>query len=628
MTFTGYRLKKLFEKILKFSIPISAISLLVIPILIFLMKKTGIVFPFLSLVLFLFVNFILILSGIVLAYKALSMKSSILHGILLIVIVMSSVLLFLVRLRNEHRYTTWNVDWRMAQSLANSAVVDPSGRSTLDYAFIETSYHTGSSVFAGHVSYFFPFLQDYVLFAFYPLSAIFAIFIFSKSLADFYAFKASLPLLVTIIVLVTPYIGFQWRLSRANFSTLFSSFLINPTLMVGTVHAISLIFLSLYLMLVCKKNINFQLSLILIGSISLLDVKPQFILPFLVLSISTLLLFRSLTPTILSIAILFGFLPTIFYTQVLDNSSQPSFGLGLLSYGSFGTFSLNALTGLTSLFFIILILKKKEFSAIHNFLTFTILVYLFLKSLFNAVGFYAASPDYIEVRTFSNPGFTPESVDSDVKQGFIVIQIFSVLVGSLYVLSRVLTIRTIRIVLLLILLSTIQVKTVFAVNTYLHPESGYEYFNAGELKLFLEEVPSSTLLIVNDFNDPAENFRRPDRGTYWSSLSLHKFYISSFLPTGSSDMNYLNRYRRIHDFFSSLPSNDDISHLKSIGVEYALVHKRCLPFWMGLIRPQFETDTYGLFSLQDFKRADLSSLNRSLVLEKNQKKIYGISKCL
>jgi hypothetical protein len=514
---------------------------------------------------------------------------------------LSAVALFIVRSTSLHSEVSWNVDWRNALSSANSYTIDATGASQLDYFGSSDGYHSGASLLAGHYAQTTGFEPDLVLFFVVPLSALTSICLLGIQIARRFSSLAKCRLQVLLPALFIPYPGLTFSPNKEEFRFLISSFLINHELMINSMFGIATVCCGLFMILHRKKVQEIHLSAC-ISLIALIYIKPQYIpmaaLLFIVLFI--IVFPKNVLWSHLLVVISFGLLPSalISYRQNSKLALDWDFAADSISSTTWAG--------------IILIVLLSTFVAINRagneryldsreqpillFLAFSI----FLVVLSNFLVFRIDSQEYLSVRNLAGGNLDATSIDRDIKQGFILLFISCLLISGVLCVSLTKSNSGMMRLVVLALVPVLLVKVIATCVLVLKPIHGYEYVDLKFLNQILIEVPDNSMVLVNDMNDPAEDFRRPGRGEYWSSLGMDRFFFSSIVPNATSDDGAVTRFRMLQTFFSTIPNSQQIDLLKRLGVESVVINLRCLPYWYGRIAPHYWNKEFAFYMLSDF----------------------------
>jgi hypothetical protein len=534
----------------------------------------------------------------------------------------SAIKLFMIRTAT-HREITWNVDWRMALSLANSARHDPTGRTALDYSGISPSYPATPTIIAGHLDAVVPQGIDFMLFLVIPVTAITSLILLVWTLGGLYGINQSRRVFVPILTLCIPYVGHSHFISTEKLEQLLRSFLLNPTLMIGTLYAISIIFSGLHLIVLHRASHLMGFFVTLVVNVALLETKPQFI-PYFLVSVLVVLLTISkeklsnicskfIIVTGVSALLVFALRPKNIELEMklfLEQTIWQVVFLGLLF-----------LTIVS--FFFKYALPRRQDSPFNAFLLVSSLTTIV--GIFNIViSFSSKNQEYNQLRQKIQPGFTEFSLDGDIKQGFIILYIVNVVFLCL-VIGRYL--RLLSLNMLVVLSIFLMAPKIHAdMGVILRPHTGYEFADTTDLLEILRLIPTDELIIVNDIADPSDNFRRPGRGEYWSSMTSHTFFLSSLLPNALNASDFEFRYRLVRSFFSSKPNSDDLQSLRLHGIRWILVNKRCAPNWLNSVEPWAESINFSLFDVKQFAASEAQHVFGAV--SRSQRLLYGTAACL
>lgn len=540
---------------------------------------------------------------------------------------LSAVALFIVRSNTLHSDVTWNVDWRNALSSANSFAMDATGASQLDYFGASDTYHSGASLLAGHYAQTTGFEPDLVLFFIVPLSALTSICLLGIQIARRYFSLAKCRLQVLLPALFIPYPGLTFSPNKEEVQFLTSMFPINHELMINSMFGITTVCCGLFMILHRRKvhEIHFFACSSLVA---LIYIKPQYIpMAVLLFIVFFVIVFpKELLWGHLLIVTFFGLLPSALISYRENSELALDWDFDADSIPS------------TTLAGIILVVLLGAFVAINHFgnkrhldsreqlillfLAFSVLLVVFS----NFLVFRIDSQEYLSIRNLAGGDLDATSIDRDMKQGFILLFIFCLLISGVLFVSLTRNNSRIARYVVLALVPFLLVKVVATCDLVLKPIHGYEYVDLKLLNQILIEVPDSSMILVNDMNDPAGDFQRPGRGEYWSSLGTDRFFFSSIVPNATSDGGAATRFSMVQTFFSSIPNSRQIALLRRLGVESVVINLRCLPYWYEKIAPHYWNKEFALYMMADFD--EISQNQYPLYRPQEQTLVRGKAQCI
>lgn len=541
---------------------------------------------------------------------------------------LSAMGLFIVRRRDSYAQVSWNVDWRNALSSAFTFAKDPSGDSPIDYSEISGAYHYGASFLAGHFTHTTGSNPDFVLFFLIPVVALTSICALGIQLVRTLYIHSKHFLLSLLPVLSIPYPGLDFSLSGSDFEFLISKFIVNDELMINSLLGVSIVCFGLFLILNINNFIGIQFTIAIVVS-SLIFVKPQYI-PFAILIFIMLLILTS--PRIFFWkhfigVITFSLIPTAILSYLRNSNLDVKLEFVPITDPSIHIWLLLAL--FFTVFIVIDVVKGSHYlDSTERSIVLLLAFSVFLVYLANFFIFSINSQEYLAVRNLGVGTLDPTSIDRDMKQGFFLVYIFCLLLIGVLLVSLLKRKRMIVTLMLFFFAPIITVKLMASLNSIVEPSYGYEYVNLKSLEQILERVPQDSKILVNDMNDPAENYRRPGRGEYWTSIGEHEYFFSSIIPNAVADPNVISRFKLVRSFFSSTPKPTLIDKLRSLGVKSVVINLRCRPNWFGQLRADYWNKDFAYYELADF--SSILRKEKEIAYEKirGQLQFSGESGCI
>ena len=526
----------------------------------------------------------------------------------------------------ENRYYTFNVDYRYFLSITNTIIRYGDFSNSLAYDGAEIQYHAAPSVISAYLSKVIAL--DPQLF-FYMLLPIFAnmsitLFVTQTQKTFFKQFNVNAILASSLIMTFSP-------ISNLS-STLHLKFgLFNYSVMPNTIIGLMVIFMSLYSgqksTNLTQQNITFVLV-----QLSLLTIKPQLIPIYAVVSILLLTMASPWDKKYLRRTTLIGvvtlsvlLLRNKFNLGVAHIPVAMKFDLGSIELSSIARdFPLMLLVFLGC----VLTFRQSELAINRRIFYFNLVILsslIFVKILLMIIVFE------LDIDTLNlQRGYNNEISwsDDNFDQGLVLLAIVGMAVGLLQILgaihikhSRRWTSQRPGLILSVFLIVVLILPTATLIR---QPSKGYEAYD-GKLQVeALNQIPISTSLIqVNDITDPAENYRRPGLGSYWSSFTTHQFYFSSFRYSYHLEKDVLTRISDTHSIFVQ---SDPRSKLRALGISHLLINKRCTSPLEDHFDPIYENDEFSLYSLEDLSKQIISKRISGAI--DSQKVMFGDSRCL
>jgi hypothetical protein len=257
----------------------------------------------------------------------------------------------------------------------------------------------------------------------------------------------------------------------------------------------------------------------------------------------------------------------------------------------------------------------------------TIGIYLTSALLLDLVKFVPSEITLERMQIFQR---TEPGGDSDFNQGLILL---FVLVAILFLmLIPTLNIRisiAVKAVCIFLIVSSI-FRIMYSVPSFLDPaKSGYEAVNLAPLRQVLAEAEKRTnkpKFLVNDFVDPAEDYRRNGSGMYWSSVGIGQFYLSDINTFHYLAPDVEKRLVNTRFFFNSRISDFHSKFIKSAEIDFIVINKRCLPNWFFETSPIFSNSEYALISPESFSHDNYQKLDSKN--NNSQVRNFGNSPCI
>ena len=555
---------------------------------------------------------------------------------LLLVNALPSFLLYWIRLKENYQYVTWNVDWR--QTLAQSYAYSVSASHNNLYDGFDSSYHSLAALLGSAMPSVFGRSPDILLFLFIPLLCVFSLINFlyvfiqktKQSLLNF--------VLASNIVLLTPLYRFD------NFIGFIrdypDSFLFDARMMLNSYLAFALVLSAAALRIATN---SFGLHSLIYGTtfVSLIFIKPQFI-PFVVIFLLITRSFAGNDNSLISqvgnrfswaremVFLTLSGLLAMFFSRERTTLPipEPSFSRDLSIFYQ-NRILLSFFAYFTLIGIVILLLYKIGLHLLAKgmFLISTIYVALFVAmSLLN----FRITYDQAMRWNLLGPGIV-SVFDSDLEQGFVIVFVLLIILFSVSItcLSYKPSHSPVQINFLSIFVVLVTlIKFGGSFQLYTNPQFGYEYLNNSKLVYTLEDTKNLTLILVNDFSDPADDYQRYGRGEYLASEGLYNYFIASKAPDSFMAYDFPSRLMQVKRFFNTPLSDYHEKFLEENQISHVLISERCLPVWF---RPQsqFAKKDYVLIARREFTNKSSSFLDFSVnSSRKSQSKVSGLAKCL
>jgi hypothetical protein len=529
----------------------------------------------------------------------------------------------LIRTLTFFRDLTWNVDSRLFLSQTYSYLTFGNSNNSNSYSGFDIHYHASPSYISAQVFDLFKINPNITLFIAVPSVALIALYLSSESILRVSGLSRTCANLGALLVL------------SASFVTTFSQRskllapLINSELMLNAQLAVSVVLATLYFQV---RDLPGKYLFLFSSLVSLVGLKPQYI-PFAVLSYMLVTFFRAELLSMKTASkefskILISSILAVPFVLLLSNSEfGPEYTARLIPIDWANFFRTNILIIIVALILpLIAKLPNKERFGWNLRVLFLITAIYLACSLALELILFEPSQQILNKMQIFKP--TKSVGDSDFNQGLLLVFIL-ILISSISLIWKTIgesSIKTICVT--LILLSTLRIFC--AVPEFVHPtKEGYEAVNLSQLRQTLAQAEnrvSNPKLLVNDFVDPAENYRRDGSGMYWSSIGIGHFYLSDIKTFHFLAPDIRLRLEKTKVFFNSPVSSFHIDFLQENDIDFVVVNLRCTPNWLSKIRPVYLNGSYALLETKSFntRTSEASGLKSTLTQTQN----FGLSRCL
>jgi len=530
-----------------------------------------------------------------------------------------------IKLFPSFRDISWNVDSRLFLSQTYSYVQNGNSNDSNSYSEFDIQYHATPSYIAAQVFDYLKVNPDITLFIAIPLLSLLTVYTFAESILRLSGLNKKHAILGAVILVNISYVTSISQRHKAM------SPLVNSELMLNSQLAIAVVLATLGIQ---ATNLRGKNLIVLAGLISLVALKPQYV-PFAALSLIIIAVIN--LPTKIMKSILRACLPILinlvlaltFLLYFTSSKTGPRY-IAKLDGIDLKVFLRSNL--LIILFALLLILFLK---IINESLTRKRVIQVFL-----TIGIYLISALLLDLLKFVPSGITLERMqifqptepggDSDFNQGLILL--FVLLAIMFMMLIPTLDIRmsiAVKAVCIFLIVSSI-FRIMYSVPIFLHPvKNGYEAVNLAPLRQVLAEAEKRTnkpKFLVNDFVDPAEDYRRNGSGMYWSSVGIGQFYLSDIATFHYLAPDVEKRLVNTRFFFNSHISDFHGKFIKSAEIDFIVINKRCLPNWFFETSPIFSNSEYALISPESFSHDNYQKLGSKN--NNSQVRKFGTSPCL
>jgi hypothetical protein len=534
-----------------------------------------------------------------------------------------AISLGIVKILSFFRDLTWNVDSRLFLSQTYSYLRFGNSNNSNSYSGFDIQYHASPSYIAAQVFDLFKINPSITLFIAVPLITLVALYLSSESILRVSGLSRTGANLGALFVLSTSYVtAFSQR------SKLLTP-LINSELMLNAQLAVSVVLATVYIQIRELPGKHFFLFASLI---SLVGLKPQYI-PFAILSYMLVAASR---------ADLVGLRNTLKKCLHMVISSILAIPLVLfLSKSEFGpeyTARLipidwtkflrdNALLVIAAVFLPLIakLPNREKFSWSLRFLSLMTAIYLACSLALELILFQPSRQILNKMQIFKP---TKAVGDSDFNQGLLLIFIL-ITISSISLIWKIISESSIKTICVTLILLSI-LRLFCAVPEFVYPISeGYEAVNLNQLRQTLiqaeKRIPNPKLM-VNDFVDPAENYRRNGSGMYWSSIGIGHFYLSDVNTFHYLAPDITQRLEKTKIFFNSPISSFHSNFLQKNNIDFVIINLRCTPNWFSEMRPVHLNGSYALLETKFFhnRTSRASDLKQTLTQSRN----FGLSRCL
>ena len=174
------------------------------------------------------------------------------------------------------------------------------------------------------------------------------------------------------------------------------------------------------------------------------------------------------------------------------------------------------------------------------------------------------------------------------------------------------------------------ISTPFLIIDYLNENRNTEDFaDLSILNEAIRAIPSTGLILTNDFAYPAKNYARSNQGDFLNLHSENPFYLT--MPANVHQSPLLTeRLANVNRFFGSEFSTEHVSFIEENDVDFLLISRRCdTPVMLDE-----KLYTYLIYSNSGYLIFDLRKLSLNDFLELSertamigQKVMFGISSC-
>jgi len=534
-----------------------------------------------------------------------------------------AISLGIVKTLSIYRDLTWNVDSRLFLSQTYSYLRFGNSNNSNSYLGFDIQYHASPSYISAQVFDLFKINPNITLFLAVPSITLVAVYLSSESILRVSGLSRNCANLGALFVLSASYVT-----SFSQRSKLLTP-LINSELMLNAQLAVAVVMATVYIQVRDLPGKHFFLFSSLV---SLVGLKPQYI-PFAVLSYmlvtvsrADLLGFKSALikcRQILIISILA--IPLMLFLSKSEYGPEYTAKIIPIDWTKF--LRENVLLVIATLFLPLIakLPNKEKFSWNLRFLSLITTIYLACSLGLELILFQPSEQILSKMQIFKP---TKSAGDSDFNQGLLLVFILIVisLTSLVWKIFSDSSVKTICVT----LISLSILRLFCAVPEFVYPiKEGYEAVNLSQLRQTLvqaeKRVPNPKLL-VNDFVDPAENYRRNGSGMYWSSVGIGHFYLSDINTFHYLAPDITQRLEKTKTFFNTPISGFQTKFLQKNHIDFVLVNLRCTPNWIRELRPVYSNESFALLESNSFHNRTFrtSDLKRTLTQQRN----FGLSRCL
>jgi hypothetical protein len=525
------------------------------------------------------------------------MRTALALGLLTSVLFATS--LGFIRLLTSFRDISWNVDSRLFLSQSYSYIQNGNSNDSNSYSGFDIQYHATPSYIAAQVFDYLKVNPSITLFIAIPLLTLLTIYTFAESLLRGSGLNEKHAILGAVLLINISYMTSMTQRHKAM------SPLVNSELMLNSQLAIAVVLATLGIQV---TKLRWRNLIVLAGLISLVALKPQY-LPFAALSLTIITVInspkkcmksvlRASLPILINSALALSFL--LYFT-----SSKIGYRyIAKLDRDDLKFFLRSNLLMILFAFLLFVFLKiiNESLTRVKVIQLFsTIGIYLLFALLLDLVKFEPSERTMERMQIFQS---TEPGGDSDFNQGLILLYVL-VAVSFLKLIPTLEIKKAIAVkVACIFLISFSIVRIVYSVPSFLDPSTrGYEAVDLASLRQVLAEAEKRTdrpKFLVNDFVDPAEEYRRNGSGMYWSSVGIGEFYLSDIKTFHFLAPDVEERLVNTNFFFNSHISDFHSKFIKSAEIDFIVINKRCLPNWFFETRPIFSNSEYALISPESF----------------------------
>ena len=529
----------------------------------------------------------------------------------------------LIRLTSKFRDVTWNVDSKLFLSQAYSYISHGNSISSNSYSGFDIQYHAVPSYISAQVFKYLEINPGITLFLAVPLVSITAIYFFAKLILIESGLSKTNASLGALVVLSIPYVTSISQREKFLTPLINSELMLNSQLAIAVVAATSALYL---------KNVRGKYLLTALGFISLWSLKPQYI-PFAILSLSILAIirlpdrklnkiFRKTYPIILTSAF------TITFLYIFSKSElNPEYTINFVRLSSADFLRKNLVVFLILPILFVLQRFQKKPLAHRKIVDLYLVVGVFLicSFLLEIIAFEPSPTTLRKMQVFQPTG---PAGDSDFNQGLILLFVLIAIMVTILTSEIELSSSIIRRNICTLLISLFILRILAAVPLMLEPSvNGYEVTNLATLRQVLNQAErrvNMPKILVNDFADPAEGYRRNGSGMYWSSIGIGEFYLSDINTFHFLAPDIENRLKNTKIFFNTPISDFHLKFIESKGIDFIIINKRCTPIWYPGIRQIFANSEFAIIDAKTITRQEFNEngISSTQILH------YGVAPCI
>lgn len=529
----------------------------------------------------------------------------------------------LIRLNSKYRDVTWNVDSRLFLSQAYSFISHGNSNSSNSYFGFDIQYHATPSYISAQIYKFFGIDPSIILFLAVPMVTVTAIYFFTKSIFKERGFSQVNSGIGALIVMSISYVTSVSQRDKLLAPLINNEVMLNAQLAIAVVVATT----NLHL-----KSVTGKHSLTILGIVSLWNLKPQYI-PFaivflLVLTIIRLpdrdlkIVLRTIFPIILTSALAISLIYPLSKSEL-----NPEYSISFVNLSVSDFLKSNMmLASIIPIHLVMIAFQKTQISYRKLLDVYLVIgVFLLCRLMLDVISF---EPSFAVLRKMQVLQETKPSGDSDFNQGLILLFIL-IAVSAVIAFSEIeLRLANLQKAVCLLLISLSLFRISFAAPTIARPSiNGYEATDLASLRQVLTQAERRIFkprILVNDFSDPAEDYRRNGSGMYWSSLGIGEFYLSDINTFHFLAPDIKSRLKNTKKFFSTPISDFQINFINSNKIDFIVINKRCTPNWYPDVDKIVSTSG---FALIDAKAIKVQKFHNKSIFS-NQSLLFGKAPCI